>query len=281
MYIDGIRGNGQNFGAAAMTGQFGGYAQASAMPGAAMAMAMPFDSTRMSRETLGMMNNGAMNQMGQNGQMDQQTSGMLNTLCGMFKQMVSMFQQWMNGGQAANQNGLQNQQGLNGANGANNGGANGAVNGAMPLTEKSGLISGTNLNNSVYGPNGLTMKPLDKYTVSSEFGNRPAMNDYHTGIDLAAPTGSSIRDFKSGTVTKVASDPKGYGNYVEVTHPDGTKAIYGHMSKFGNIKPGMQIGAGSVIGYVGSTGRSTGPHLHFEYRDASGKAVNPRTIMNF
>jgi murein DD-endopeptidase MepM/ murein hydrolase activator NlpD len=218
------------------------------------------------------------NQMGQAGQMDQQTAGMFNQLCTMFKSLLSQFQQWMNGGQnAAGQNGQNN--GANAVNNVNNNGQ--AVNQGKGYDGKAGLISGTNTNNSVYGPNGITMKPLDKYNVSSEFGNRPSMGDFHTGIDLAAPAGSPIRAMKGGTVTKVANDPKGYGNYVEIKHPDGSTTRYGHMSSFGNVKVGMQIGGGSVLGAVGSTGRSTGPHLHFEYRDANGTAIDPRKVMNF
>jgi hypothetical protein len=135
------------------------------------------------------------------------------------------------------------------------------------------------INGPVQPFNGQTVSTLDSYRVTSEFGPRWGRN--HNGIDLAAPTGTPIKSVADGVVTRVANDPGGYGNWVEVRHSDGSTTRYAHMSSFGNIHQGQRIGAGSVIGAVGSTGHSTGPHLHFEWRDPSGRPVNPRQKMNF
>jgi murein DD-endopeptidase MepM/ murein hydrolase activator NlpD len=95
------------------------------------------------------------------------------------------------------------------------------------------------------------------------------------GIDIGAPTGTPIYASAPGTVltTKTGCKVKqtrcggGYGNMAIVVHPNGTKTLYGHMSKL-NTKPGAFVGQGEVIGYVGNTGRSTGPHIHFEVFNA-------------
>lgn len=270
--------------AAAFTNQLGGGQGATAMAGA-----MPFDGNAMSREAARLMGNGMNGFNGMNGmngmQNGQQNSQQMQGLMGMFMQVMQtfmgLFQQMMGQNQQNQAQNGQNAQQNNAVN-ALNGGANQNANAANGGQTQ----SGNNINNSVYNPNGITMKPLDKYNVTSEFGARkniwggPGV-DNHTGIDLAAKQGSPIRSFKDGVVTKIANDPNGYGNYVEVRHADGSTTRYGHMSAFGNIKVGQQIGGGSVIGAVGSTGNSTGPHLHFEVRNAQGQAINPRSVMNF
>ena len=86
----------------------------------------------------------------------------------------------------------------------------------------------------------------------------------HKGVDLAAPTGTPIHAGASGTVLIARYGYNGgFGNYVVLQHPNGIKSLYAHMSKL-NTTPGVKVSQGDVIGYVGSTGRSTGPHLHFE-----------------
>jgi len=134
------------------------------------------------------------------------------------------------------------------------------------------------INGAIQPFNGQTVRPVDGGRVSSEFG--PRWGKMHKGIDIAAPTGTPIKSAADGVISRVANDPNGYGNWVEVKHPDGTSTRYAHMSQFGNIKVGQHVGAGSVIGAVGSTGHSTGPHLHFEVRDKNGNAINPRAKMN-
>ncbi|MCD6310643.1 MAG: peptidoglycan DD-metalloendopeptidase family protein [Candidatus Eremiobacteraeota bacterium] len=139
------------------------------------------------------------------------------------------------------------------------------------------------INGEVRPYNGQLVSPIARgqYHVTSEFGPRPSMGDYHTGIDLGAKTGTPVHSVADGTVTRIAYDARGYGNWVEVKHSDGTYSRYAHLSAFGNIKVGQKIGAGTVVGAVGSTGHSTGPHLHFEWRDKNHKAINPRRVMDF
>jgi len=97
----------------------------------------------------------------------------------------------------------------------------------------------------------------------------------HAGIDFGAPYGSPIYAVADGTVT-FAGRHGGHGNYVRLQHGGGLDTGYGHMSRIA-VAPGSRVRAGQVIGYVGSTGLSTGPHLHFEaYR--GGHTINPAGI---
>jgi len=98
----------------------------------------------------------------------------------------------------------------------------------------------------------------------------------HKGIDLAAPTGTPIRATADGVV-EMADWFGGYGLYVQLDHGAAMETRYGHMSRIA-VAQGQQVRKGDVIGYVGSTGRSTGPHLHYEVR-VSGDAVNPLPYM--
>jgi murein DD-endopeptidase MepM/ murein hydrolase activator NlpD len=85
----------------------------------------------------------------------------------------------------------------------------------------------------------------------------------HSGIDLAAPTGTPIDAADSGYVQIVGWDNTGYGNMILLNHGNGFLTRYGHLSAF-NVEPGQSVKRGGLIGRVGSTGHSTGPHLHFE-----------------
>lgn len=86
----------------------------------------------------------------------------------------------------------------------------------------------------------------------------------HKGVDFAAPTGTPILASASGTVSIARGGWNGgFGTYVVISHSNGTKTLYAHMSKL-NTSPGAQVSQGQVIGYVGNTGKSTGPHTHFE-----------------
>lgn len=115
--------------------------------------------------------------------------------------------------------------------------------------------------------------------ISSQFGlrNHPLTGRrgvMHTGVDIAAPSGSPIYAVSDGTVTFVGSQ-NGYGNTIMIDHGNGTVSLYGHQSAFADgIVVGSKVSKGQLIGYVGSTGTSTGPHLHFELRQ-NGKAINP------
>jgi murein DD-endopeptidase MepM/ murein hydrolase activator NlpD len=133
--------------------------------------------------------------------------------------------------------------------------------------------------------NTLTAVPVRKpvygeVDMSSPFGMRmdpflkgPAI---HTGIDLRGDKGDPVRVTANGTVT-IASWQGGYGNMVEVDHGNGLSTRYGHMSKI-DVKVGQHVRIGETIGEIGSTGRSTGPHLHYETR-VDGEAVDPQKFL--
>jgi len=127
--------------------------------------------------------------------------------------------------------------------------------------------------------------PLDAYEfkVSSGFGKRKApkagASTDHNGIDLGMPEGSNVYSVKPGKVLSVYFNDKG-GNQVIIAHDDGTRSGYAHLKDFA-IKEGDIVGAGDLIGYVGTTGISTGPHLHFTYRDEKGDAVDPFTLLDW
>ncbi len=113
-------------------------------------------------------------------------------------------------------------------------------------------------------------------TITSRFGYRTSptagASSYHQGIDVSAPAGTSIRATRAGTVT-TASYSSGAGNYVMLNHGDGVFSIYMHCSSL-NVKKGQSVTAGATIAYVGSTGVSTGNHLHFGI-SVGGKYVDP------
>ena len=109
--------------------------------------------------------------------------------------------------------------------------------------------------------------PLEFSRVSSGYGMRfhpvNGVMAAHTGIDFAAPTGTPVRSVGDGVVD-FAGWRGGYGNYIVVTHRNGQATAYGHLSRI-NVKKGQRVEQGMNIGAVGSTGVSTGPHLHFEF----------------
>jgi murein DD-endopeptidase MepM/ murein hydrolase activator NlpD len=125
-------------------------------------------------------------------------------------------------------------------------------------------------NNDANLPAGTWVRPAQG-SVSSEYG--PRWGDEHEGIDIAAGSGSPVRAATDGVVKK-ASWYGGYGNAVIIDHGGGVQTLYGHNSSL-SVQPGDRVRAGQVIAKVGSTGDSTGPHLHFEVQ-VDGKAVNPR-----
>lgn len=122
--------------------------------------------------------------------------------------------------------------------------------------------------------------PADINSISSGFGyRRDPFNGHaamHAGLDFRAPYGAPIRAAADGTVSFVGQK-SGYGNVVEVSHGNGMITRYAHMSRFGS-RVGQDVKAGEVIGAIGNSGRSTGPHLHFEVR-INGRAVNPRPFL--
>ncbi len=127
----------------------------------------------------------------------------------------------------------------------------------------------------------LMKTPINGARLSSPFGMRKhpidGFNKMHKGTDFAAPTGTPIMASGSGVVKK-AGWCGGGGNCVVIKHNSTYQTIYAHMSKFANgIRSGVRVKQGQTIGYVGSTGKSTGPHLHYEVL-INGKRVNSQTL---
>ncbi|MBI5887641.1 MAG: peptidoglycan DD-metalloendopeptidase family protein [Deltaproteobacteria bacterium] len=128
----------------------------------------------------------------------------------------------------------------------------------------------------------LLKSPLRFSRISSRFTTsrfHPILKMYrpHHGIDYAAPTGTPVEASGSGRVVS-AGWKSGYGNFIELKHPNGYVTGYGHLSRIGKgVSPGRAVEQGEVIGYVGSTGISTGPHLHYEIK-VNGSLINPQRI---
>lgn len=124
--------------------------------------------------------------------------------------------------------------------------------------------------------------PVSYTVISSPFGWRihPIYHDrrLHTGIDLAAPMNTPIYASRAGTVIAATYD-KSRGNYVALDHGDGFETWYLHMT-YSIAIPGTTVEQGQLLGYVGSTGTSTGPHLHLTIR-YDGKYVDPKNYINF
>jgi len=127
----------------------------------------------------------------------------------------------------------------------------------------------------------LMKTPIDGARISSSFGNRrhPILGytRLHAGTDFAAPSGTPIYAAGSGTI-EMAQRNGSFGNYVRIRHANGYQTAYAHMRGYGRgIRKGVRVRQGQVIGYVGTTGRSTGPHLHYEVI-RNGNKVNPQRI---
>ncbi len=133
------------------------------------------------------------------------------------------------------------------------------------------------LNQSI--PNG---KPISYRAVSSKFGYRihpiTKKHTFHAGIDLSAKSGTPIYATADGVI-EYAKRKGGYGNYILIDHPYGFKTAYGHLSQL-NVKVGDYVLKNDLIGYVGNTGRSTGPHLHYEILYLH-KWLNPAKFMRW
>ena len=121
-----------------------------------------------------------------------------------------------------------------------------------------------------------SLMPVEGVHLSSDYGMRthPVLGGrrQHKGVDLAGATGTPIRAAADGVVSR-ADWFSSYGLYVSLEHGGSLQTRYGHMSRL-NVAAGQRVHKGDVIGYIGTTGRSTGPHLHYEVRIA-GAAVNP------
>ena len=120
--------------------------------------------------------------------------------------------------------------------------------------------------------------PVPGY-ITSPYGYRKRFRRQHKGVDLKLHVGDTVRAAFSGKVRLTRYDRRGYGYYVIVRHHNGLETVYGHLSKF-LVKPNQDIKVGEPIALGGNTGRSTGPHLHFETR-YMGYPINPMAIFDF
>ena len=147
------------------------------------------------------------------------------------------------------------------------------------------LFSNEKKTENFYDENGKTAKrrlratPINGARISSGFGGRKhpilGYRKMHTGVDFAAPTGTPVLAAGSGTVEYAAWNGAA-GKYIRIRHTDGYKTAYFHLSRI-NVSVGKYVKQDQIIGKVGSTGRSTGPHLHYEVV-LRGKPINPRNL---
>lgn len=150
-------------------------------------------------------------------------------------------------------------------------------------SSNSGSSSGNNTGSNTGTSTTVTwLRPCSYIMVSSPFGRRESptagASTYHQGIDLAAPAGTPIYATRTGVVT-IATYSNSAGWYVSINHGDGYSSIYMHMTSY-VVSSGQAVSAGQLIGYVGSTGISTGPHLHFGIAK-NGRYVNPAGFISF
>ncbi len=117
--------------------------------------------------------------------------------------------------------------------------------------------------------------------LTSYFGPRNlgmGTSSFHRGIDIAAPSGTPVGAARAGTVTYAGWSSRGYGNLIRIRHADGSEGWYGHLSSI-SVSVGQYVNQSERIGRVGSTGLSTGPHLHFEVHERSGAARDPLGVL--
>jgi len=122
--------------------------------------------------------------------------------------------------------------------------------------------------------------PVRGHAINSPFGLRRLPGEAarnHAGVDIAAPQGTGVFVAAEGRVLRTGYEAAGYGRFVEIRHPNGMTTLYGHLSRL-DVATGDTVETGARIGLVGSTGRSTGPHLHFEVRRGE-RQVNPVKVM--
>jgi peptidoglycan hydrolase-like protein with peptidoglycan-binding domain len=115
-----------------------------------------------------------------------------------------------------------------------------------------------------------------RWRLGDLFG--PRGNRFHTGVDYPAPPGTTVTAAGRGRVVFAGWDSGGYGNLVVIEHPRGVRSMYAHLARI-TVGQGASVAAGNAVGTVGSTGISTGPHLHFELRIA-GASVDPLSALN-
>ena len=121
--------------------------------------------------------------------------------------------------------------------------------------------------------------PTDSTYITDKFGYRPRRGRQHFGLDIRIKTGDTIRAAFDGKVRISRYERRGYGHYLVIRHPNGLETLYGHLSKK-LVNENDIVHAGEPIALGGNTGRSTGPHLHFETR-ILGNAINPALMFDF
>lgn len=124
-------------------------------------------------------------------------------------------------------------------------------------------------------PLGISLAKPVSGTITSRFGAR--WGETHTGLDIGAPKGTAIKAAAGGTVTFAGNRGTGYGNYLIISHGNGVETLYGHCNTL-NVSAGQTVAQGQIIATVGSTGRSTGNHLHLEIR-VNGVSQNPQNYL--
>jgi murein DD-endopeptidase MepM/ murein hydrolase activator NlpD len=151
---------------------------------------------------------------------------------------------------------------------------------SAPVTPPVEVAAAGGVDVPAVAPAGGTLVMPAEGRVSSRFGMRvhpiTGQQRMHSGMDIAAPTGTPVRAAAGGVVS-FAGSRGGYGNTVIVDHPDGTQTLYAHKHTLG-VQVGESVRAGQTIGTVGSTGQSTGPHLHFEVR-RNGEPQDPAPLL--
>ena len=145
------------------------------------------------------------------------------------------------------------------------------------LSNSWGQINGVSAKTQVAVP---SINPVEIMKFSSGYGYRSAptrgASRNHKGIDIPGPVGTPIYATADGLIGR-AQWVSGYGKFVEINHGNSVQTRYGHLSAM-NVMPGQRIKKGDILGYMGSTGRSTGSHLHYEVRIA-GEAINPSAFL--
>ncbi len=133
-----------------------------------------------------------------------------------------------------------------------------------PVNNSSGVLADVQTNNTV-------QKPLDFEYESRGF------SWFHTGVDLVVPVNTPVKPVMEGVVEATPYEPTGYGYHVILQHGQGYESVYGHLSEI-DVKVGDKVGVNTILGLSGSTGFSTGPHLHLEVR-LNGQPINPAELV--
>lgn len=147
---------------------------------------------------------------------------------------------------------------------------------SAPVVSGSGYTPYANVNLKATGKLGQKVLPTGAKVTQNWGGNKPQYSaGRHTGVDFGGPVGTKIKSAANGVVIRTGTEGA-YGNAIHVRHPDGTTTLYAHLSGI-NVKVGQKVKSGQTIGKMGSTGNSSGSHLHFEVRakDSYGADINP------